>query len=54
MYLILKAKVKLLVHLKVTLTIKAITICRPRSRFELAISVLHLDQAFKIISVPTG
>ena len=42
-----KAKVKLLVQLKVTLTIKTIKICRPRARFELAISVLHLDQGFQ-------
>ena len=45
MHLILKAK--LLVQLKVTLTIKTIKICRPRARFELAISVLHLDQGFQ-------
>ena len=37
-HLILKAKVKLLLQLKVTFTIKPIKVCRLRARFELAIN----------------
>ena len=50
MHLILKAKVKLHVQLKVTLTMKTIKIYRPKARSELAINWIR---AFKIIRAPT-